>query len=169
MDMTPPLYSRGVGLDFHLAKISACTLIEEPDGSVMGEYPVLGVFKRDLRALAEWASAFGPEVVVMESTGVYWKSPNAALERAGIRAWRAWVVNGRHVKTVPGRKTDIADAQWLATLARAGLLSGSFIPHVALRNLRLIDRQRQRLGGMLASEKNRLHKILSNAGIRVTS
>jgi transposase len=102
----------------------------------------------------------------MESTGVYWKSPNAALERAGIRAW---VVNSRHVKTVPGRKTDIADAQWLATLARAGLLSGSFIPHVALRNLRLIDRQRQRLGGMLASEKNRLHKILSNAGIRVTS
>jgi hypothetical protein len=64
MDMTP-LYFRGVGLDVHLAKISACTLIEEPDGSVTGEYRVLGVFKRDLRALAEWASAFGPEVVVM--------------------------------------------------------------------------------------------------------
>lgn len=133
-----------------MAKISACTLIEEPDGSVMGEYRVLGVFKRDLRALAEWASAFGPEVVVMESTGVYWKSPNAALERAGIRAW---VVNSRHVKTVPGRKTDIADAQWLATLARAGLLSGSFIPPVALRNLRLIASQRQTLGGSWSRRK----------------
>jgi transposase len=96
---------------------------------------------------------------------VYWKSPYAALERAGMRAW---VVNARHVKTVPGRKTDIADAQWLAILARAGLVRGSFIPPVALRNLRLIARQRQKLGGMLASEKNRLHKILSDAGIRLT-
>lgn len=83
------------------------------------------------------------------------------LEESVCRAGMlAWVVNARHVKTVPGRKTDIADAQWLAILARAGLLRGSFIPPVELRNLRLIARQRQKLGGMLASEKNRLHKIL---------
>ena len=69
--------------------------------------------------------------------------------------------------TVPGRKTDVADAQWLATLARAGLLRGSFIPPAHIRHLRLIARQRQKLGGMLASEKNRLHKILSDAGIRL--
>jgi len=72
-----------------------------------------GAFKRDRRALAEWALQIQPEVVVMESTGVYWKSPFAALEAAGIVAW---VVNARHVKAVPGRKTDMADAQWLATL-----------------------------------------------------
>ena len=78
-----------------------------------------GAFKRDRRALADWCLGFAPEVVVMESTGVYWKSPFAALEAVGITAW---VVNARHVKAVPGRKTDMADAQWLATLARAGLL-----------------------------------------------
>lgn len=123
-----------------------------------------GGYKRDRRALAQWAKSFAPEIVVMESTGIYWKSPYAALESVGIAAW---VVNARHVKTVPGRKTDVADAQWLATLARAGLLRGSFIPPANIRYLRLIARQRQKLGGMLASEKNRLHKILSDAGIRL--
>ena len=77
------------------------------------------------------------------------------------------LVNARHVKNVPGRKTDVADAQWLATLARAGLLRGSFIPQAHVRHLRLIARQRQKLGGMLASEKNRLHKVLSDSGIRL--
>ena len=100
----------------------------------------------------------------MESTGIYWKSPYAALESVGIIAW---VVNARHVKNVPGRKTDVADAQWLATLARSGLLHGSFIPPANIRHLRLISRQRQKLGGMLAAEKNRLHKILADAGIRL--
>jgi len=100
----------------------------------------------------------------MQSTGIYWKSPYAALEAVGIAAW---VVNARHVKNVPGRKTDVADAQWLATLARAGLLRGSFIPEAHVRHLRLIARQRQKLGGMLASEKNRLHKVLSDSGIRL--
>ena len=77
------------------------------------------------------------------------------------------MVNARHVKNVPGRKTDVADAQWLATLARAGLLRQSFIPPADIRHLRLIARQRQKLGGMLASEKNRLHKLLADAGIRL--
>jgi transposase len=86
------------------------------------------------------------------------------LEAVGITAW---VVNARHVKTVPGRKTDVADAQWLATLARSGLLHASFIPPANIRHLRLIARQRQKLGGMLASEKNRLHKLQADAGIRL--
>ena len=100
----------------------------------------------------------------MESTGVYWKSPFAALEAVGIIAW---VVNARHVKAVPGRKTDMADAQWLATLARAGLLRASFIPPVDFRQLRLVARQRQKLVGMCSAEKNRLHKVLVDAGIRI--
>jgi len=83
---------------------------------------------------------------------------------AGIRAK---VVNARHVKNVPGRKTDVGDAQWLATLARAGLLRGSFVPPAKLRELRLIARQRQELVGQLASEKNRLHKVLTDSGIRL--
>lgn len=88
----------------------------------------------------------------------------AATEAVGIRAV---VVNARHVKNVPGRKTDIGDAQWLATLARAGLLRGSFVPPATLRELRLIARQRQKLMGQLASEKNRLHKVLTDGGVRL--
>ena len=100
----------------------------------------------------------------MQSTGVYWKSPFAALEAVGLIAW---VVNARHVKAVPGRKTDMADAQWLATPARAGLLRASFIPPVQMRQLRLVARQRQKLVGMCSAEKNRLHKVLVDAGIRI--
>ena len=123
-----------------------------------------GTFKKDRRALAQWVVQLQPDEVVMESTGIYWKSPYAALEAAGIRAK---VVNARHVKNVPGRKTDINDAQWLATLSRAGLLRASFIPPAKMRELRLIARQRQKLTGQLASEKNRLHKILADGGIRL--
>lgn len=159
-----PIYKRVIGLDVHQAKISACAVAEQADGTLVVEQREFGAFKRDRRALAQWAGAFGPDVVVMESTGIYWKSPYAALERVGIAAW---VVNARHVKNVPGRKTDVADAQWLATLARAGLLRQSFIPPAVIRYLRLIARQRQKLGGMLASEKNRLHKLLADAGIRL--
>ena len=159
-----PMYQRVIGLDVHQAKISACALAQQPDGTVSIEQREFGAFKRDRKALAQWAREFGREVVVMQSTGIYWKSPYAALEAVGIAAW---VVNARHVKNVPGRKTDVADAQWLATLARAGLLRGSFIPQAHVRHLRLIARQRQKLGGMLASEKNRLHKVLSDSGIRL--
>ena len=158
------LYKRVIGLDVHQAQITACALLEEPDGTRRIEQRQFGAFKRDRRALAEWAASLCPDEVVMESTGIYWKSPYAALEAAGIRAK---VVNARHVKNVPGRKTDVGDAQWLATLARAGLLRGSFVPPAKWRELRLIARQRQKLVGQLASEKNRLHKVLTDGGVRL--
>jgi len=129
MELTP-IYKRVIALDVHQAKITACAIVEHDDGRQEMTKLDFGAFKRDRRALAQWALQIRPEVVVMESTGVYWKSPFAALETVGIIAW---VVNARHVKAVPGRKTDMADAQWLATLARAGLLRGSFIPPVDLR------------------------------------
>lgn len=163
MDIVP-IYKRVIGLDVHQAQITGCAIVELPDGSVTYERREFGGFKRDRKALAEWARAIAPDVVVMESTGIYWKSPYAALEGVGIIAW---VVNARHVKAVPGRKTDVADAQWLASLARAGLLRASFIAKADLRSLRHIARHRQKLGGMLASEKNRLHKLLTDAGIRL--
>jgi transposase len=163
MELTP-IYKRVIALDVHQAKITACAIVEHDDGRQEMTKLDFGAFKRDRRALAQWALQIRPEVVVMESTGVYWKSPFAALETVGIIAW---VVNARHVKAVPGRKTDMADAQWLATLARAGLLRGSFIPPVDLRQLRLVARQRQKLMGMLSAEKNRLHKVLVDAGIRI--
>ena len=90
-----PMYLRVIGLDIHQAKISACAVSEQSDGEVVVEMMrEFGGFKRDRRALAQWAKSFDPEVVVMESTGIYWKSPYAALESVGIAAW---VVNARHV------------------------------------------------------------------------
>jgi transposase len=163
MELTA-LHKRVIGLDVHQAQITACAIIEDADGTTRIEQRQFGAFKRDRRALADWASALSPDEVVMESTGIYWKSPYAALEAVGIRAQ---VVNARHVKNVPGRKTDVGDAQWLATLARAGLLRGSFVPPAKLRELRLISRQRQKLVGQLASEKNRLHKVLTDGGVRL--
>ena len=163
MELTA-LYKRVIGLDIHQAQITACALIEEADGTARIEQRQFGGFKRDRRALALWAASLHPDEIVMESTGIYWKSPYAALEAAGLFAK---MVNARHVKNVPGRKTDVGDAQWLATLARAGLLRGSFIPPATLRELRLIARQRQKLVGQLASEKNRLHKVLTDGGIRL--
>ena len=163
MELTA-LYQRVIGLDVHQAKITACAIVEHNDGEIEIIEREFGAFKRDRRALAEWARELAPERVVMESTGTYWKSPYAALEKVGIHAM---VVNARHAKGVPGRKTDIADARWLATLARAGLLRGSFVPPAQMRQLRLVSRQRQKLVGQCSAEKNRLHKILTDAGIRL--
>ena len=159
------IYKRVIGLDVHQGQITAYAILEGEDGETTEESRQFGGFKRDRRALAEWCSNLNPDEVVMESTGVYWKSPYAALEDKGIYAK---VVNARHVKQVPGRKTDINDAQWLAMLARAGLLRGSFVPKAFMRELRLVSRQRQKIVGELASNKNRLHKILTDAGIRLS-
>ncbi len=165
MELTS-IHQSVIGLDVHHNKISACALSTCEDGSTACEFREFGGFKRDRHALAEWARSKQPDQVVMESTGVYWKSPYAALEQVGIRAL---VVNARHVKNVPGRKTDIADAQWLAMLARSGLLRGSFVPPANLRSLRLVSRQRQKIVGILSGEKNRLHKVLADAGIRLSA
>jgi transposase len=152
-----------VGLDVHQAQITACAIIEDENG-VRVERRTFETFKRGLRALRDWCLAIAPDVVVMESTGIYWKSPHAWLERAGLACM---VVNAHHVKNVPGHKTDVCDAEWLAMLARAGLLRPSFVPPEKLRRLRLVSRQRQKLVGMLAAEKNRLGKVLADAGVRL--
>ena len=115
-------------------------------------------------ALAAWLVELGVELVVMESTGIYWKSVYAHLENAGVRAW---VVNAHSIKYVPGRKTDMADSEWLAVLARFGLVRASFIPPKDLRELRLISRYRRKLSAMCASEVNRLHKVLDDGGIKL--
>ena len=161
-----PIFRCAVGMDIHLAIIHVCVILQEPGCEPAVYRRQFGAFQRDRRAMAEWIAGFAPDTVVMESTGIYWKSPYAALEQVGIRAL---VVNAQHVKKVPGRKTDTSDAEWLAMLARAGLLRGSFIPPKPLRNLRQISRYHQRTTAMLAAEKNRLVRLLSDAGIRITA
>lgn len=147
------------GLDVHRRQVT-CTVIREGKQETR-EY---GTFTRDLKQLAGWLEREQVELAVMESTGIFWKAVYASLEEVGIQGC---VVNARHVKQVPGRKTDVCDSEWLAELGRCGLLRPSFIPPRDLRELRLLTRYRRKLSGVLAGEKNRLHKVLDDAGIRL--
>src|SRR5208337_3691573 len=119
------IYQRVAGIDVHRMKHVVTLLIEAEDGTVASETREFGAFKRELRALVHWLLAHRIQQVVMESTGIYWKSLFGHLEAAGIPAL---VVNAFHIKNVPGRKTDVGDSEWLAQLARFGLLRGSLIP-----------------------------------------
>ena len=158
------LHRRVAGIDVHRMVHVVTVLIEQPDGSMQRQTRQFGGFRRDCRELAAWLAELRVELVVLESTGIYWKSVHAHLENAGITAW---VVNAHHIKHVPGRKTDIADSQWLAVLARFGLVKPSFIPPRDLRELRLVSRYRRKLSAMCASELNRLHKVLDDGGIKL--
>lgn len=152
------------GLDVHRATV-VCTLIREDDeGGIHKETREVSTFRRDLQAMADWLKAKGVELAVMEATGVYWKTVFEALEDADLPAF---VVNARHVKNVPGRKTDVQDSEWLAELARCGLLKPSFIPPRDLRELRLLTRYRRKLTGYVAGERNRLHRVLDDCGVRL--
>lgn len=158
------LHRRVAGIDVHRMLHVVTVLIEQPDGTMQRHTREFGGFRRDCRALAAWLSELGVELVVMESTGIYWKSVHAHLETAGVAAW---VVNAHMIKHVPGRKTDMADSEWLNVLARFGLVRASFIPPKDLRELRLVSRYRRKLSAMCASEINRLHKILDDGGIKL--
>ena len=158
------LYRRVAGIDVHRMLHVVTVLLEQPDGSMQRQTRQFGGFRRDCRELAAWLAELRIELVVLESTGIYWKSVYAHLENAGVAAW---VVNAHRVKHVPGRKTDTADSEWLAVLARFGLVKASFIPPKDLRELRLVSRYRRKLNAMRASELNRLHKILDDGGIKL--
>lgn len=162
--MIEPIFRRSAGLDVHKKMVMGTLLIEQSDGQIQEETRQFGTMPRDLLQLASWLKEAQIELTVMESTGIYWKPIYAALEEHGLKVF---VVNARHVKQVPGRKTDVKDSQWLASLARFGLLKGSFIPEKDLRELRVVTRYRSKLVGRLASEKNRLHKVLDDGGIRL--
>lgn len=164
MEGLQALHRRVAGIDVHRMLHVVTAVVEQADGNIEQTTREFGGFKRDCRALAAWLIELGIELAVMESTGIYWKSLHARLERAGIKVW---VVNAHRVKHVPGRKTDMNDSQWLAVLARFGLVRGSFIPPLDLRELRLLSRYRRKLTAMRSSEVNRLHKILDDAGIKL--
>jgi transposase len=158
-EMLEAMVGSCAGLDVHRQQV-VCSLVRD-NGTQTREYPT---FTRELKQLARWLDAEQVDLAVMESTGIFWKSVYACLEEAGIRSY---VVNARHVKQVPGRKTDVLDSEWLGELGRCGLLRPSFIPARDLRELRLLTRYHRKLTGMLSAEKNRLHKILDDAGIRL--
>jgi transposase len=162
--MITPILRCSAGIDVHKATV-VCTVIKEVEGGklkkTIREY---STFRKDLRIFASWLKTEGVELAVMESTGIYWKAVFEALEDASVTAY---VVNARHVKNVPGRKTDVGDSEWLAELCRCGLLRASFVPPRDFRELRMLTRYRRKLSGQLAGEKNRLHKVLDSSGIRL--
>ena len=167
------LYRCVAGIDVHRMLHVVTVVVEQPDGSMQRHTREFGGFRRDCRALAAWLGELGVELVIMQSTGIYWKSVHAHLENAGIAAW---VVNAHMIKHVPSqgkgplplmRKTDMADTEWLAVLARFGLVRASLIPPKGLRELRLVSRYRRKLTHMHSAEVNRLHKVLDDGSVKL--
>ncbi len=156
------IYDCVCGLDVHSARIQACVR-RLRDGRIQQEVRTFATMTRDLLALANWLAAEGVSHVAMESTGVYWKPIYNILEgRLDIL-----LVNARHVKHVPGRKTDVKDCQWLAQLLQCGLLQGSFVPERPQRELRELTRHRAQLVAERAAVANRIHKTLEDANIKL--
>jgi transposase len=153
------------GLDVHKKMVVACTLVTEADGRVQKEVRTFGTMTADLLALADWLTALGCTHVAMESTGVYWKPIFNLLDPL----FHLLVVNAQHLKAVPGRKTDVKDAEWIASLLRHGLLQGSFIPPAPQREVRDLTRHRSTLVQERARLVNRLQKVLEDANIKLAS
>ncbi len=159
------LVERGCGLDVHQATVVACLLMVRRDGKVQKQVRTFGTTTRELLCLREWLLAEGCTHVAMESTGVYWKPVYTILEGA----FQIVVANAQHVKKVPGRKTDVKDAEWIADLLCHGLLRSSFVPPKPIRELRDLTRYRRKLVESQTAERNRLLKLLETANIKLAS
>src|ERR1700757_289092 len=159
------LVERGCGLDVHQATVVACLLIVLGSGKVHKQVRTFGTTTRELMGLREWWLSESCTHVAMESTGVYWKPIYAILEGA----FEIVVANAQHVKKVPGRKTDVKDAEWIADLLCHGLLRSSFVSPKPIRELRDLTRYRRKLVESQAAERNRLLKLLETANIKLAS
>ena len=157
------IYKRCCGLDVHKKVIVACLLLLEPDGELRKEIRKFGTMTEDLLGLLDWLQQAGCTHVAMESTGVYWKPIYNILEGQ----LEVVVVNAQHLKKVPGRKTDVLDAEWLAECFQLGLLRASFIPPAPVRELRDLTRYRTSLIRERARTANRLQKVLEDANIKL--
>ena len=159
------IVERCAGLDVHQASVVACVLLGEPGRKPRKEVRSFGTMTRDLEALRDWLKELGVTRVGMESTGVYWKPVYAILEGH----FELIVGNAHHIKAVPGRKTDVKDAEWLADLVRHGLIKPSFVPPPAIRELRDLVRLRRSLAEARTTERNRTLKLLETANIKLAS
>src|SRR6266850_4704477 len=159
------LVERGCGMDVHQATVVACLLVVLKNGKVQKQIRTFGTTTRELLSLREWLLSEGCTHVAMESTGVYWKPIYAILEGA----FEIVVANAQHVKKVPGRKTDVKDAEWIADLLCHGLLRASFVPPKPIRELRDLTRYRRKLVESRSAERNRLLKLLETANIKLAS
>src|SRR5947207_6124338 len=157
------LFVKVAGLDVHLKTICCAVRCRQPSGKVLTQVRSFGTMTGDLRAMADYLQAAGVTHVAMEATGVLWKPVWNALEGR----FTLLLVNPRHLKKVPGRKTDVSDAAWIAQLLQHGLLRGSFVPPRVVRNLRDLTRHRAQLVGEHTRGANRIHKVLEDANIKL--
>lgn len=155
------VYERCCGIDVHKKIIVACLRVGRKC-----ETKEFGTSTQDLRELANWLISNDCQIAAMESTGSYWKPVYNVLEVLGQEVI---VVNAHHIKNVPGRKTDVKDAEWIAQLLQCGLLKASYIPNRDQRELREIARYRKSLVEERARELNRLEKTLQGANIKLSS
>ncbi len=154
---------RPAALDVHKEQVTACVRVPGEGRSREQHVAEFPTTVAGLLTLFDWLAAFGVKQVVMEATGVFWKPVWAILEDE----FECLLVNARHVKQVPGRKTDVRDAEWLCQLAEAGLLRASFVPPKPIRALRNLTRYRKTQIQERAREANRLHKALEDTGIKL--
>jgi transposase len=157
---------RVAGLDVHRDTVVACSRVVDPDGSVHVAKQTFATTRKGLSELATFLADESVETVAMEATGVYWRSPYYALE--GLFG-ELWLCNAAHVKNVPGRKTDLSDAEWLADVAAHGMVRPSFVPPPEIRELRELTRYRKTQADARAREIQRLEKALQDAGLKITS
>lgn len=159
------VHTHCAGLDVHKKIVVAAISVPNPAGGWYKETRTFGTMTADLLALSDWLTSHGVTNAAMESTGEYWKPVFNILEAN----FDVLLVNAKHVKAVPGRKTDVKDAEWLAELLKHGLLRASFVPPVGQRDLRELTRYRTTFVRERATLVNRVHKALESANIKLTS
>jgi len=157
------VYERCCGLDVHKATVVACLRVPGERGRRRIEVRTFGTTTTELLALGDWLTEHRCTHVAMESTGVYWKPVFNLLESV----CEVLLVNARHIKMVPGRKTDVRDCEWIGELLELGLLRSSFIPPEPIRDLRDVTRYRKTLIQQRAAEANRVQKLLELANIKL--
>src|SRR5438552_17165586 len=159
------LIERCAGLDVHKDTVVACVRVPARGGGREQSIQTFGTTTAQLLALRDWLVAHGVTRVGMESTGVYWKPVYYVLEDAV----ECWLLNARHLRNVPGRKTDVADAAWICQLVEHGLVRPSFVPPPAIRELRNLTRYRKAQIEERTREAQRLDKVLQDAGVKLSS
>jgi transposase len=159
------IYECVAGLDVHQATVMACRRRFIGAGQVELEVKEFGTTTRGLRALAHWLGEWGVTHVAMESTGVLWQPVWNVLEGQ----FQLLLVNAQHIKKVPGRKTDVTDAEWIAQCLQCGLLRASFVPPEQVRQWRDLTRQRMKLLDQHTAVVNRIHKVLEQGNIKLSS
>jgi transposase len=160
------LYARVCGMDVHKNSVVACVrILNVKDGTVQSTLRRFGTMTADLLELRQWLTEQQVTHAAMESTGVYWQPVFNLLEGH----LEVWVVNAQHIKKVPGRKTDMKDAEWIAQLMQCGLLKPSFVPEREQRELRDLTRQQSKLVQQRNAVDNRIQKVLETANIKLGS